>query len=219
MDFEKPIATVDIVIFTLKDGGLNLALWRRDQPPFEGSYALLGGYVHVNEDADLHETAQRVLREKASLKDLYLEQLATFSGAARDPRGWSLSVSWLALLPATELEKRESVMLVPVDDLPAVLAFDHAAIIDAAVQRLRNKSVYSTLPSFLIGDAFTIAELRDVYQMVLGVEKLDLAGFRKKILDLRAIEPIEGEMRLGTHRPAQLYRRSERHLALFNRKI
>jgi hypothetical protein len=81
------------------------------------------------------------------------------------------------------------------------------------------KSVYSTLPTFLMPDAFTIAELRDVYQIVLGIEKIDLAGFRKKILDLRAIEPVDGMMRTGTHRPAQLYRRAVKDIALFDRTI
>ncbi len=219
MDFVRPIATVDVVIFTLKDRMLHTALWPREAEPFAGAFGLLGGFVHVNEDADLHACAQRVLRDKASLNGLYLEQLATFSGGTRDPRGWSLSVAWLALLPVEELEARDRVTLVPVDNMPEAMAFDHETIVAAALDRLRNKSVYSTLPSFLLGDAFTIAELRDVYQMVLGVEKLDLAGFRKKILDLKAIEPIDGEMRVGTHRPAQLYRRAARDLELFDRTI
>ena len=216
MDYERPIATVDIVTLTLKDEALNVALYPRAKPPFEGVYALPGGYVHVDEDANLDATARRVLREKALLKGVYLEQLATFSGANRDPRGWSISAAYVALLPE---ERITGARLVKADPLPRKLPFDHRAIVKAALARVRSKSVYSTLPTFLMPDEFTITELRDVYQIVLGIEKIDLAGFRKKILDLRAIEPVEGRKRTGGHRPAQLYRRPMKDVALFDRTI
>ena len=216
MKFEKPIATVDVVLLTLKDDALRVALYQRENEPFAGAHGLPGGYVHVDDDADLDAAARRVLREKAMLKGVYLEQLGTFSGAKRDPRGWSVSAAYVALLPQ---ERFEDVKLAAVDPSPRKLPFDHSAILKAAVARVRQKSVYSTLPTFLMPSAFTIAELRDVYQTVLGIEKIDLAGFRKKILDLQAIEPVDGQMRTGTHRPAQLYRRATKDIALFNRTI
>lgn len=220
MSPDMPIATVDIVLLTLEEGRLNVALYPRRQPPFEGRLALPGGFVHVDEDSDLEATARRVLREKTALDGLYLEQLSTFSGRRRDPRGWSLSVAYLALLPAERLRRAgPDPVLAAVDPPPGDLPFDHAQILDAALLRVRRKSVYSTLPTWLLGESFTIAELRDVYRLVLGVERLDLAGFRKKILDLGVIEPLEGRMRTGTHRPAQLYRRRESAIALFDRSI
>lgn len=216
MKYENPIATVDIVLLTLKDAALHVGLYPRENEPFSGSFGLPGGYVHIDTDSDLDATARRVLKEKALLKGVYLEQLGTFSGAKRDPRGWSISAAYIALLPEDRLD---GVRLAKADPTPRKLPFDHAAIIKAAVARLRSKSVYSTLPTFLMPSEFTIAELRDVYQIVLGIEKIDLAGFRKKILDLRAIDPIEGMMRTGTHRPAQLYRRATHDIALFDRTI
>ena len=216
MTYEKPIATVDIVLLTLKNDALHVALYPREKDPFGGVFGLPGGYVHVNEDSDLDAAARRVLREKAVLKGVYMEQLGTFSGAKRDPRGWSLSAAYLALLP---IERLDGVDLSPVDPLPRKLPFDHGTILKAALGRVRQKSVYSTLPTFLMPEEFTIAELRDVYQIVLEIEKIDLAGFRKKILDLKAIEPVDGKMRTGTHRPAQLYRRAVKDIALFDRTI
>lgn len=217
--FDRPIATVDIVLLTLVGDELRVVLHERAAEPFAGRLALPGGYVHVGEDADLDATARRVLGEKAVVDGIHLEQLATFSGAERDPRGWSISAAYLALVPPERLDGIEGLHLVGVDPVPADLPFDHREIIEAALGRVRSKSVYSTLPTFLMPDEFTIAELRDVYRVVLGVEHLDLAGFRKKILDLGAVEPVEGARRTGAHRPAQLYRRSAVALALFDRTI
>ena len=216
MEFERPLATVDIVLLTLRDAALHVAVYPRMAEPFSGEPALPGGYVRVDEDATLDAAAKRVLREKALRPGVYLEQLATVSGTTRDPRGWSLSAAYLALLP---VERLDGVTLLPVDGKRLRLPFDHARMIAAGVERVRAKSVYSTLPTFLMPAEFTIAELRDVYQTVLQVEKIDLAGFRKKILDLGAIEPVYGKMRTGTHRPAQLYRRAAGGIALFDRTI
>lgn len=216
MEYERPIATVDIVTLTLKNEALHVALYPRAKPPFEGALGLPGGYVHVDEDASLDAAARRVLRDKALLKGVYLEQLGTFSGPTRDPRGWSISAAYVALLPQ---ERIVGAQLAKADPVPRKLPFDHGAIVKAALARVRSKSVYSTLPTFLMPAEFTITELRDVYQIVLGIEKIDLAGFRKKILDLRAIEPVEGKMRTGVHRPAQLYRRVVKNVALFDRTI
>jgi 8-oxo-dGTP diphosphatase len=219
MDFQTPIATVDIVLLCLREARLTVALYRREQAPFAGAPALPGGYVHVDEDADLAATARRVLASKTGLDGAYLEQLAVFSGRERDPRGWSLSVAHVALMPADRIAARGAPVLAPVDALPDDLAFDHARIVEAAVARVRNKAVYSTLPTFLMDETFTIAELCETYRLVLGVARLDPAGFRKKMLDLKAIEPVDGAVRTGAHRPAQLYRRADAGLALFDRTI
>jgi len=214
----RPLATVDIVLLTLEQGVLKVALYARQAHPFAGREALPGGFVRVGEDPDLEAVAHRVLRQKATLEGLYLEQLRCFSGPDRDPRGWSISVSYVAVLPAERLRPAAAdVRLRPVEPAPD-LPFDHGQILAAGVERVRAKSVYSTLPTFLLGDAFTIAELRDVYQQIFGTP-LDLASFRKKILDLKAVEPIPGAMRTGAHRPAQLYRRTAPGIAHFDRTL
>ncbi len=202
--FLSPIATVDAVLLTLSGGALSVGLMVRQRAPFAGMPALPGGYVHVPEDATLEASAGRILRDKARVECRFLEQLGTFSGASRDPRGWSLTVAYFALVPEAELLAADGTLsLHPVERLPP-LAFDHAAIIAAAVTRLRGKSSYSALPAFLLPPMFTLAELHAVYQQVLAT-RLDPASFRRKIMDQEIVEAADGR-RVGAHRPAALYR-------------
>lgn len=219
MGFEQPIATVDVALFTLREGELCVLLNRREKPPYQDTWALPGGFVHVQEDEDLTGTARRVLREKTRAKVAYLEQLYTFSGAARDPRGWSISVSYYALVPLHALGEVDNThaMLAPVSSLPS-LPFDHSAIIGTAVDRLRNKSSYSSLPTYLLPTTFTLAELKKVYEQVMG-GALDRTSFRRNMLAQEVIEPVEGATRGGAHRPAQLYRRKSDQLQQFARVL
>ncbi len=204
MSFPAPIATVDAVLMTLHQGELSVGLVRRDLAPFAGRLALPGGYVHVPEDRDLDASAARILRAKARVDCRHLEQLGTFGGARRDPRGWSLTVAYFALVPVSELTTAGSMLLLhPVAKLPA-LAFDHAGIVSAAVELLRGRSGHSALPAFLLPELFTMAELHAVYQQVLGT-RLDPASFRRKVTDQDVLEAAESR-RTGTHRPAALYR-------------
>ena len=203
--FPSPIATVDAVLLTLADGALSVGLLKRDRAPHKGRLALPGGYVHTDKDADLDAAAARILRAKTGTTCRFLEQLATFSGSGRDPRGWSLSVAYFALLPADELRTAGGVLsLAPVDRLPT-LAFDHGAIVATAVERLRGKSSYFALPAYLLPPAFTLTELHGVYEQVLGT-RLDRASFRRKVAEQDIVEPADGEQRTGAHRPATLYR-------------
>jgi 8-oxo-dGTP diphosphatase len=217
--YERPIATVDAALFTLVDAGLRLALTRRDREPYKGQLALFGGYVHTGADDDTAATARRILRDKAGITLSYLEQLFTFSGKVRDPRGWSLSVAYYALVRPDELRSADAtpIELVPVDRVPA-LPFDHNRIVDAALARLRGKSTYSSLPAFLLPPTFTLTQLQDVYERVLG-HALDKSSFRRKIESQGVITPVEAMVRGGRHRPAQLYRLSDRRLAEFDRLI
>lgn len=224
MEFEQPIATVDVALFTVSEGCLCVLLGRRDREPFAGRWALPGGYVHTNEDADTADTARRVLLDKTAARVSYLEQLYTFSGRARDPRGWSLSVAYYALVPAGELGVDEQgtadeqlTRLQPVERLPD-LPFDHGDIISAALTRLRNKSSYSSLPTYLLPSEFTLAELKRVYEQVIGSE-LDRTSFRRNMLAQQVIEPIEGLTRGGAHRPAQVYRRRDATIREFDRLL
>lgn len=90
---------VDTALFTIRDEQLGLLLARRKEPPFEDDLALPGGFVHVEEDANAEMAARRVIRGKIGIDAPYLEQLFTFSGATRDPRGWSVSIAYYALIP------------------------------------------------------------------------------------------------------------------------
>ena len=200
----SPICTVDVVLLTLQQGALHVALLRRERAPFAGALALPGGYIHTGEDVDAQASAARVLREKAGLQSPYLEQLATFSGAVRDPRGWSLAVAYCALVPP-ELLTTAPLTLVPVAELPA-LPFDHRAMVDAAVARVRSKSQYSSMPVHLCAEPFTLPQLQAVYEAVLG-EPLNKVSFRRKVDELAMLEAVPGALHSGgAHRPAQLYR-------------
>lgn len=223
-NFPPVILTVDCVLLTLlppeAGGGLAVALQTRPNPPFAGLAALPGGYVHSDCDADLAASARRVLGDKLGLgaETLFLEQLFTVSGETRDPRGWSASVIYYALVPAARLDAAGRFRLDPVDALPP-LAFDHAAIVAGAVERVRAKTGYSNLPGFLLEGDFTLPELQDVYERVLGL-RLDQSVFRKRMDELGLIEPVpDGFRKGGRHRPAQLYRLRQGTASLHDRVI
>ncbi|XZG71601.1 NUDIX hydrolase [Chitinibacteraceae bacterium HSL-7] len=213
----RPICTVDVVLLTLRDATLHVALIEREHEPAAGTPALPGGYVHTDEDRDTRATASRILASKAGLESPYLEQLATFSGPARDPRGWSVAIAYFALVPAPLLDSPR-LSLHAVDALPA-LPFDHTDIIREAVTRVRNKSSYSSLPVHLLGPSFTLPQLQAVYEVLLG-EPLNKVSFRRRMEELGAVEAIAGAMQGGeAHRPAQLYRATSRATLLSDRSL
>lgn len=217
LNYPQPLVMVDTALFTIRDESLCLVLTRRKEPPFAGVFALPGGFVHTQEDTDTEDSARRVIRSKIGFDARYLEQLFTFSGAARDPRGWSISVSYYALIPWSLLEGNAAITAPPVDALPT-LPFDHQQIIAKAVERLRSKATYSSLPAFLLPAEFTMNDLHQIYQQTIGT-RLDKASFRHKILEQDIIEELTNRFRTGAHRPAQLYRLSSKALTAFERKI
>ncbi|MDM5180017.1 NUDIX hydrolase [Massilia sp. DJPM01] len=201
------ICTVDTVLLTLGDEGLAVALLKREREPYKAVAALPGGYIHTDKDRHGFDAALRVLKTKTGIDVPYLEQLAAFSGAARDPRGWSLSLAYYALVPHAVIAAagHPGVKLVAVDRLPP-LPFDHATIIAAALERLRSKSQYSSLPCFLVGELFTLPQLQRVYEALMG-EPLNKVSFRRKMAELDVLEAAEGQMDASSpSRPAQLYR-------------
>lgn len=206
---DKQIVTVDIVLLTLHEGRLAAGFVRRMGSPFADQLALIGGYVHADKDTSADATAARVLREKTGLEEFFLEQLATFSGAARDPRGWSVSVAYLALTPFSRLEAAlaadERLVLLPLEAVPS-LPFDHGLILEAATARLRGKGAYSTLPARLIEEPFSLTELQNVYQVALGAGRLDKSSFRRKLNEMDLVEEVSGRRTDTGGRQAQLYR-------------
>jgi 8-oxo-dGTP diphosphatase len=200
------LVSVDVVVLTLVERELNLVLVQRARAPFAGVWALPGGYIHADEDADAEASAARVLRTKAGMEGAYLEQLATFTGPARDPRGWSVAIAYCALIPLENLPtQRADLKVVPVNAV-GQLPFDHARILQAALARVRSKSQYSSLPVHFCGDEFTLPQLQQVYESILG-EPLNKVSFRRKMDEMQLLEPVPGAMQGGgAHRPAQLYR-------------
>lgn len=173
--------SVDIVLLTVKDGKLHVALAPRQANYRHGELALIGGTINSNTDEHLGETVERLLHDRGGLSDIFMEQLYTFGSRTRDERGWSLSVSYYALIPMHLLEKTSKHLeYYPVDELPS-LPFEHNRIIGTAVYRVRGKGGYSTIPARLLNENFTLTEMREVYEAVLGV-KLNVNSFNRKVI-------------------------------------
>jgi len=217
--YPTPTVTVDLVIFALVDEVLQVLLMQRGAEPFAGAWALPGGYIHTDEDTDIEAAARRVLMDKTAVETPYLEQVQTFGGRARDPRGWTVSVAYMALISANDLTPRHGanaagVAWWPVEDEMPPLAFDHAAILDTAAARLRGKVEYTTLPIHLLPARFTLPDLQLLYERILG-RKMDKSAFRKRIAEADFLEPIPGEKRAASNRPAQYYRVKPGRATLF----
>jgi 8-oxo-dGTP diphosphatase len=215
--FPKPSVTVDVAAFTAREEKLCILLVKRGVWPFAGTWALPGGFVRLDEDLDM--AAQRELSEETGVAAAhYLEQLYTFGGIGRDPRTRVISVAYYALLPGLEsgLSVGEpeagtdaaEARWWPIDALPT-LAFDHAAIVQKALTRLRDKLGYTSVTYALLPEEFTLTELQTVYEIILS-HPLDKRNFRKKMLAAEILEGTPRQKREGAHRPAQLYRFTKR---------
>lgn len=199
---------VSTVIFTLRRApgseaaSIALPLVRRTRDPHEGQWALPGGWLDVAEGLDA--AASRTLGETTGLAPSYLEQLYAFGAVDRSPTRVVSIVYW-ALIRPDEVpdESVENVRWFDAVDLP-LLAFDHNEIVDYALWRLRNKVGYSRIAHGLLADEFTLAELREVYESVLG-RRLDPANFRRQVENSGTLIPTD-RFRTGSHRPARLYR-------------
>ena len=205
-EYPRPSVTTDIIIFTLRNGDLQVLLIRRKNPPFQGEWAIPGGFVGIHES--LEEAALRELEEETGVRDVYLEQLYTFGDPDRDPRGRTITVAYYALVPATAIHPHagsdaSEARWWSVHD-PPPLAFDHADILAYALQRLRYKLEYTAVGFELLPENFVLSELQAAYEVVLG-EELDKRNFRRKILGAEVIEET-GAYRTGEGRPAKLYR-------------
>ena len=176
-EYPCPSVTVDVIIFTLRDSDLQVLLIKRKYPPFEGMWAVPGGFVSLEESLE------------------------------EDPRGRVITVAYIALVPAPAIdpsagsdaaEARWWSMV----DLPP-LSFDHKDILAYALQRLRYKLEYTAVGFELLPETFTLSELQAAYEIILG-EELDKRNFRRKILSAKVIEET-GMYRSGEGRPAKFY--------------
>ncbi len=204
--YPRLFVSTDVIIFALRDNDLQVLLIKRKYPPFEGTWAIPGGFVDVDES--LEGAALRELEEETGVRDVYLEQLYTFGDPGRDPRGRVITVAYFALVPAVAIHPRAGddaaeARWWSVYDLPP-LAFDHADILAYAVQRLRYKLEYTAVGFELLPEIFTLSELQAAYEIILG-ERLDKRNFRRKILSAGVIEETGGYRTGGEGRPAKLY--------------
>jgi 8-oxo-dGTP diphosphatase len=207
-EFLAPLTTVDMAIFAIIKHSLHVLLVERSTFPARGQLALPGGFIDETTDVDIAATAHRKLLEKTGVTSPYLEQVETIGNATRDPRGWSVTMLHFALLDHTLVKPSggsEVVRWVPVTEVPTLkLAFDHAALFQKALDRLRNKTRYTALPLRLMPSEFTLSELQRVFEIVLGTE-MEKKSFRRRVLDAHIVVPV-GEQRMTGARPAELYR-------------
>lgn len=211
-DYPPFAVTADLVILTVRPPALEALLVRRATPPYAGAWALPGGFVEP--DQSLIDAAQAKLVDKTgvAVAEAHLEQLATFGTPDRDPRMRVVSVAWLALIaeppePIAGIDTDEAAWVdVSTIDVGA-LAFDHREILDAGIERARNRIEYTTLAAHFCGDEFTIGELRAVYETLWSVS-LDPANFHRKVLASPGFVDDTGSLSSGGRgRPARLYRR------------
>jgi 8-oxo-dGTP diphosphatase len=198
--FEPVAVTVDVVTLTIRDGELHVLLVERGVKPFEGFWALPGGFIRVGED--LAEAAIRELSEEAGQQPdrVHLEQLGTYGSPGRDPRMRVISVAYLAFAPELPDPRAGSdaraAAWVPVSSLGLAdnaagqragttrkLAFDHARILADGLERARSKLEYTPLATAFVSEPFTISELRAVYETVWG-EPLHAGNFHRKVLSV-----------------------------------
>jgi 8-oxo-dGTP diphosphatase len=208
-EYPRPSVTVDCVVFGLDadaDADLKVMLIERDIDPFAGRWALPGGFVRMDED--LESAARRELAEETGIRKVFLEQLYTFGGVNRDPRGRVISVAYYALVNLSEhtvkatTDARDAAWF-PVADLPP-LAFDHEQLVETALGRLKGKVRYQPIGFELLPKKFTLSQLQKLYETVLERE-LDKRNFRKKVLSLGVLLELNEVQQDVAHRAARLY--------------
>jgi ADP-ribose pyrophosphatase YjhB (NUDIX family) len=223
LDTARPLAMVDLAIFALRDDALHVLLVKRPatkDEPHPNQWALPGGFVDTDIDASLEACALRKLRDKTGVATPYLEQVGSWGNAVRDPRGWSATHVYFALVGPDSAE------LVPGGNAAAAkwtevfgtkvrdkLAFDHAEILRHAIVRLRNKAEYTSLPAFWMPAEFTLSELQRAYEIALE-RPLEKKSFRTRVLSTELVEEVPRQ-REGANRPAQLYRLTDRTQPLY----
>ncbi len=226
--FERPPVGIDVAALTAGGGGLHALLVRRDEEPQRGRWTLPGGFLAPDESLDA--AAARVLRAKAALRRVFLEQLYTFGAPERDPRGRAIAVAYYALVAPERLRRaaaeRDGEALArlevawegeaggPVgarspDGTTLALAFDHSEILGMAVKRIRGKLDYAPIGFQLLPARFTLRDLQDVHEAVLG-RQLNKDSFRRRMLASGQLEATGDRERSVGHRPAELYRFTRR---------
>lgn len=206
-----PAVAVDALIFSVINNDLKVLLIKIKSGPYKNKWALPGGIVGLDES--LENATARILSEKAGVDEIYLEQLATFGDPRRDSRGHIISVAYFALVNSNKFypkapEYYADIAWQSMNKLP-LMAFDHKEIAKYGRERLISKIAYSNVVYALLPKKFTLTELQNIYEAVLGKE-LDKRNFRKKFFEIKLIKETSEERMTGASRPAKLYVFSER---------
>jgi len=208
-EFKNPLFTVDNVLFTVTGDELKVLLVKRANEPFVGRWGLPGGFVDVDADDNTDMTALRKLKEKTGVAPQYLEQLQSFSGLSRDPRGFSITLVYYALISeqvvSTHIETVDDVKWINIKDLEQLpVAFDHKQLIEQAKERLQQKALYSMVPVYCLPETFTIGQLKTVIETIIG-KTIQRKSLIRRIEASDMFESVDEKVQSGG-RKAQLFK-------------
>lgn len=199
---------VDAVVFGYTDNQLQVLLIKQKYGQQKGNWALPGGFVQ--NDEPLKEAVLRELKEETGVAVNYLEQLYTFGDdLKRDKRGRVISVAYLALLNPSNYTLNATTDAIDaqwynIANLPK-LAYDHKAIVNEGLKRLKAKIIYQPIGFELLDDLFPFSDLENLYQTILD-KKIDRRNFRKKILSFDILKETNKQQSIGSGRPAKLFK-------------
>lgn len=198
--------SVDCVIFGFDKNALKVLLIRCDMEPFVGMWSLVGELVDENETLD--EAASRILHNQTGLSDVFLEQVFTFGRIDRHPTGRVVSVAYYSLVKIEDFKhlagpEYNEAHWHDIDQIDE-LAFDHNEILTTCLEKLRRQVREEPVGFELLPEKFTLSELQNLYERILGVE-LDKRNFRKKILKMKLISDLDEYQTNVPHRPAKLF--------------
>lgn len=219
-EFDTPIYSVDIAIFNLHEGQLKVLIVERNEYPYKDYWALPGGFVDLKKDSNINATARRKLVSKTGVDAPLLEQVSTIGNAHRDPRHWSITTLYMALIPyaptAEFIEAVNEARWFPIEEIEQLqLAFDHSELLQLARERLKNKTAYTVLPIHVLKRPFSLSQLQKAFELLMDTE-LEKKSFRRRLLNADVLKEVgEGIPDGGKGRPAALYEPadgSENHL-------
>ncbi len=199
-DYDRPSVAVDVAVLTYRDGALRVLVVEHETL---GGRALPGTFLHAGER--LADAAERTLRHKAGLAGTAFRQLAMFDDPQRDDRGWVISMAHTAAVPAADLPVDALLVTVSGGEVSEDLLFDHADMVELAVDDLRFRCAQQIDPDGLLGEKFTMLALNDLYRTVFGLARLQKDSFRRHVIG--ALEPTDELVTTGAGRPAELFRR------------
>ena len=211
---EMPFTRVELAVLSLVDGELCVLLGKRTQDPHAGRWALPGGVLRIDSDDDLEAAVQRISRERLHADLPFVRQLVTVGSKLRDKdrAPWALAIVYRAMLPIESFKpqagkRMEELRWVRAEAAAAdpKLAFDHARLVALAVDVTRQETEQLILPAGFLPEMFTLGELQQTCEQILG-RSLDKSSFRRKLAERELVQPVEGAMKRGANRPAQLHR-------------
>lgn len=201
----KILVAVDCIIFGFDGGILKVLVFKRKVEPFSGSWSLIGSFVAEIESAE--EAAKRVLFEITGLKKIFMEELKTYSSVTRDPGARCISIGQYALISLSKKNKKltetHGAEWLPMSDLPE-LVLDHQQMVADALERLRNKARFYPIGLELLPKKFTIPQLQALYEELFQTP-FDTRNFRKKLLSLQMLIPLEEKDKRSSKKGAFLY--------------